>query len=122
MNKQQMLMMLRGLQPDELLLIEDLIKDMSESEQQQFFTIYQGRRKEQQTMLIFTLIGFFGVAGIQRFVTGETVLGILYLLTVGFCGIGTIIDLVNISRITFEYNRKQAIESAGMVRMMTGRR
>jgi hypothetical protein len=42
MNKQQMLMMLRGLQPDELLLIEDLIKDMSESEQQQFFTIYQG--------------------------------------------------------------------------------
>jgi TM2 domain-containing membrane protein YozV len=73
-------------------------------------------------MLIFTLIGFFGVAGIQRFVTGETVLGILYLLTVGFCGIGTIIDLVNISRITFEYNRKQAIESAGMVRMMTGRR
>ncbi|MGZ5287804.1 MAG: TM2 domain-containing protein [Flavisolibacter sp.] len=121
MNQQQLFSMLPGLQPEEMMVLSELMKDMNEQEQQQFIMLYQGKRKEQQTMLIFTIIGFFGVEGIQRFVIGEVVMGIVYLLTVGFCGIGTIIDIVNIKSMTNDFNRKQAIECAGMMNMMKGR-
>ena len=115
---EQLFMMIPGLQPEEVMLIKELTKDMSEKEIQHFIMFYQGRRKEQQTLLIFALLGFFGVAGIHRLVTGDTALGIVYLLTIGFCGIGTIVDVININTITNEFNRKQAIESARMVKMM----
>jgi len=118
MNQQQMLMMLPGLQPDELNFIQNLTKEMSETQQQQFLMFYQGKRKDQQTLMLLTLIGFFGVAGIQRLVTNEIALGIIYLLTVGFCGVGTIIDLVNIKSIATQFNQNQAIESANMVAML----
>jgi TM2 domain-containing membrane protein YozV len=118
MNQQQLLMMLPGLQPDELMVLQSLLKDMTENQQQQFIIFYQGKRKDQQNLLILTIIGFFGVAGIQRFVIGDTALGLLYLFTGGFCGIGTIIDIINIKRMTFEYNHKQALDSANLVTMM----
>ena len=118
---QQMFMMIPGLQPDELIFIKDLTRDMSEKEVQQFIMLYQGKRKDQQTMLILTLVGFFGVAGIQRFIIGETVMGIVYLLTIGFCGIGTIVDVINIRSMTSEFNQKQAMESAQLVKMMMSR-
>jgi len=119
MEPQQMFMMLPGIQPDELAFIQSLIKDMTDAQQQQFILFYQGKRRDQQNLTLMTILGFFGVAGIQRFMTGETALGILYLLTAGFCGIGTIIDLVNIKSLTYQFNQKQAIESASMVRMMS---
>jgi TM2 domain-containing membrane protein YozV len=115
---QRMLMMLPGLQPDELQTIQDITRDMTEDQQRQFILFYSGKRKEEQSLMIMAIIGFFGVAGIHRLVTGETALGILYLFTVGFCGVGTIIDLVNIKRLTLEFNQKKAIEAAQMVRMM----
>lgn len=118
MESQQFFMMLPGLQPDEMLLLQELLKEMNENQKQQFFMLYQGRRKDQQTMLLLTAIGFLGVAGIQRFIVGDIVLGIVYLLTLGFCGIGTIIDMINIKSMTYEFNRKQAFECADMVRFM----
>jgi len=116
---QQLLMTLQGLQPDELLTIQHLTKDMTPAQQQQFIMFYQGKRKDQQTLLIFTLIGFFGVAGIQRFVIGDILMGVLYLLTFGFCGIGTLVDIININKLTYDFNQKQAVESANMVKMMS---
>jgi TM2 domain-containing membrane protein YozV len=110
--------MLPGLEPGELLIIQNLTKDMSDSQKQQFISLYQGKRKDQQSLMIMTLIGFLGIAGIQRFVVGQTAMGIIYLLTCGFCGIGTIIDLVNIKQITSDFNQQQAFESANMTKMM----
>ncbi|HUC79759.1 MAG TPA: hypothetical protein VMR70_02540 [Flavisolibacter sp.] len=49
---------------------------------------------------------------------GEVGMGILYLVTVGFCGIGTIIDLVNLDKMVSRYNQAQAMQSATMVKMM----
>jgi TM2 domain-containing membrane protein YozV len=115
---QQLLMMLPGMDPDELAVIQSITREMTEWEQQQFVAIYRGKRKDQMTMLVLTLIGFLGIAGIQRFIIGDTVLGVLYLITIGFCGIGTIIDIINIKSLTFEYNRNQAMEAGGMVHMM----
>ena len=121
MNQQQMFMMMPNLQPEELMFIQEIMKDMTDEDQKQFLMYYQGKRKDQQTMLILTLIGFFGIAGIQRFMIGDTVMGILYFLTIGFCGIGTIIDAINIRKMTIDYNQKQAIEAAHIVKMMKGR-
>ncbi|MBS1946623.1 MAG: TM2 domain-containing protein [Bacteroidetes bacterium] len=118
MDQQQMFMMLPGLQPGELVMIQNLLKDMTESQQQHFFTLYQGKRKDKQTMLILTLLGFLGIAGIQRFIIGETGMGILYLLTGGLCCIGTIIDLVNLDDMVSKFNQRQAMEAANMVKIM----
>jgi TM2 domain-containing membrane protein YozV len=118
---QKMLMMLPGLQPTELATIQEVTQGMNESQQQQFLLLYSGKRREEQSLTILAIIGFFGVAGIHRIVTGEMMLGIIYLFTVGFCGVGTIIDLVNIKRLTAEFNQKKAIEAAQMVGLMQGR-
>jgi TM2 domain-containing membrane protein YozV len=118
MDPNQYLMMLPGLQPDELVLLQELTREMNDQQKQQFLLVYQSKRKDQQTMLLLTALGFLGVAGIQRFIVGDIGLGIVYLLTFGFCGIGTIIDMVNIKSMTYEFNRRQALESADMVRFL----
>ena len=115
---QQLLMTIPGLQPEEVITIQELTKDFSEEEQRHFITFYSGRRKEQQTLLLLAAVGFLGVAGIHRFAINQPGMGILFLLTVGFCGVGTIIDMVNARALAADYNQQQAIETASMVRMM----
>ena len=43
----------------------------------------------------FLLIAFLGYFGIHKFIEKKIVLGILYLFTLGFLGIGVLIDLIN---------------------------
>ncbi|MBA4407175.1 hypothetical protein C0389_07875 [bacterium] len=95
---------------EEQYYISGLIKNMDDKQAQQFANIYRSRRKDPQTILLVTLVGFLGIAGIQRFLTDQIGLGILYLLTGGICMIGTIIDLVNYKKIAFDYNQKQAAQ------------
>ncbi len=47
------------------------------------------------------------IAGIQRFAVDENGMGILYLFTIGFCGIGTIIDLINLDKMVSKFNQNQ---------------
>ena len=42
----------------------------------------------------FFLCLFFGVFGAHKFYEGRILLGIVYILTAGFAGIGIIIDLI----------------------------
>jgi len=58
--------------------------------------------------MLGAIIGLLGIGGIQRFMIGQMGMGILYLLTGGLCFIGTIIDLVNYKKLTFEYNQEAA--------------
>lgn len=101
---------------EEQAFIASIIRNMDDEAAQQFANVYRVRRKDPQTILLLTLVGFLGIAGIQRFIVDQIGLGILYLLTGGICLIGTIIDLVNYKSIAFEYNQKQAQQIAAMVR------
>ena len=55
-----------------------------------------GPRKSKMTALILCILGFFGLAGIHRMYVGKAGSGVLHFLTLGFFGIGTIIDLISI--------------------------
>lgn len=81
---------------------------------------YSGKRKSQQDMLIFCLIGIFLVPGLQRFILGQIGMGILYLFTVGLCFVGSIVDAVNHKSLAEDYNRKMAFESFQLAKMGGG--
>ncbi|NQW31043.1 MAG: TM2 domain-containing protein [Ignavibacteria bacterium] len=109
---------MHDLEGDELAYVNMILEPMTDKQAQQYALIYRARRKDPQMILILTLVGFVVIAGIQRFVLGQIGMGVLYLLTFGLCGIGTIIDLVNHKKMTSEYNMKQAYEVANMMRTM----
>jgi len=108
--------MLPEIMGEEQMYISSLFKNMDDKQAQQFANVYRTRRKDPQTILLVTLVGFLGISGIQRFLTDQIGMGILYLLTGGICMIGTIIDLVNHKKIAFEYNQKQANQIAMMAK------
>ncbi len=95
--------------------VQAIMNNMGDDEAQQFANIYRVRRKDPQTILLLTLVGFLGIAGVQRFIVDQIGLGILYVLTGGLCFIGTIVDLVNYKNIATDYNMVQAREIAAMV-------
>lgn len=51
---------------------------------------------EKNKWVAFFLCLFFGFLGVHRFYEGKIGTGILYLLTLGLCGIGVIVDLIKI--------------------------
>ena len=54
------------------------------------------------TVMFLCIIGFLGLSGLHRFYVGRWKGGVLFLLTGGLFGIGTIIDLVKICQNKFE--------------------
>ncbi|MFA6736874.1 MAG: TM2 domain-containing protein [Saccharofermentanales bacterium] len=58
--------------------------------------------KDPTTLLIISIL--IGSLGVDRFMLGETGLGIAKLLTVGGCGIWTIIDWFSVQKRTREQN------------------
>lgn len=97
---------------EEAFALQRITEGFTEEQLVDFGLIYREKRKDAQTMLITTLLGFIGLAGIQRFLIGQVGMGLLYLFTLGFCYIGTIIDLVNHQKLAIDYNLKQAREAA----------
>lgn len=110
------LKLLPELQGAEMSYIQDLIKSMADDEAQLFANIYRTRRRDPQLILITTILGFFIIAGIQRFLVNQIGMGLLYLFTGGLCLIGTIVDLVNYQSLAFEYNKKIADEVSLMIK------
>ena len=104
------------LEGEELMYVQQLIKDFDDSRAQQFAAVYSSRRKDPTTVLILTLLGLLGIAGVQRFILGQIGMGILFFFTYGLCLIGTIIDLVNNKKLTFDYNSKEAQQVANLVK------
>ena len=110
-------MSLPGVSPEEMVFLQQGMNELTESQQQGFFMIYSGKRKNPQDIMLVTLLGFIWIAGIQRFIIGQIGMGLLYLFTGGLCWIGTIVDLVNYKTLALDYNQKMAFESFQMAKM-----
>ena len=108
--------LLPDIEGDEQVFVQGLIKEMDDNKAQMFANSYRSRRKDPTTLLLVSLIGFIGIAGIQRFMVGQTGMGLLYLFTWGLCGIGTIVDIVTAKKIAFTYNLAQAQQVSVMVK------
>lgn len=117
MNAYNPYLSLPGITTEEMTFLQQATNSLNDSQKQNFYMIYSGKRKSAQDILIFTLIGFIGIAGVQRFMLGQTVMGLLYFFTGGFCFIGTIVDLINHQSLANEYNQKMAYESFQIVKM-----
>lgn len=104
------------LEGEELQYIANSIEDLSDEELDLFKKIYKARRKDPVIFMLMTLLGLIGVAGVHRFFIGHIGLGILYFFTAGLCFVGTIVDLINFKSISFEYNRKIAINALSEIR------
>ena len=115
MTNNNLLLMIPSVEPDELAYLQAFTNDLGDDKLKTFVTIYNGKRKKAETILICALLGFVCAAGIQRFVLGQVGMGILYLFTGGLCLIGTILDVINHKKLAFEYNQKMAIESMTMI-------
>ena len=71
-------------------------------DEEKFSLVSAVELKDPTTLLLVSI--FLGVLGIDRFMLGDTGMGILKLLTGGCCGILTIIDWFSISKKTKELN------------------
>ena len=71
-------------------------------------TLFSLQEKELTPAYVLAILGFaFPIAGLHRFYLGQPIMGLLFLLTVGFFGIGTLIDLIRMPRLVERANRKQ---------------
>ena len=92
---------------EKLMLVRDQLMRLDDSK----FTVIQSvEYKAPTTMLIISLFG--GSLGIDRFMLGDTGLGVVKLLTCGGCGIWTIIDWFTVMGRTKECNYKKFAQFA----------
>ncbi|RFZ82727.1 TM2 domain-containing protein [Mucilaginibacter terrenus] len=103
--------------PEEMNYVQQTVSGLNDKQRQYFYMVYTGKRKSVQDMLIFSLVGLFVVPGLQRFVTGQIGMGLLYLFTIGLCFVGSIMDLINHKSLANEYNQKMAYESFQITKM-----
>ena len=106
-----------GITPEEMGFLQQGTAELTEEQRKYFYMIYSGKRKNPNDLLLFTLLGFIGISGVQRFAVGQIGMGLLYFFTAGLCVIGTIVDLVNYKSLGLEFNRDMAYESFQIAKM-----
>ena len=84
---------------EKIVFIKEKLKNMDE---ERFSLVSAVEFKDPTTILLVSL--FLGGLGIDRFMLGETGMGILKLLTGGLCGILTIIDWFGVQKKAKELN------------------
>ncbi len=89
----------------EFVYLRNLIEDLDENIARAFAAEYYRRRRSPGLIMVLTLIGFLGLAGLQRFALGKVGTGFLYLVTLGLVGVGTIFDLIRYEQMAYDHNR-----------------
>ena len=102
----------------ELMFIQAIFDQLTDEEARRFSAVYSQRRRDPNMILMLAIVAtiFPLASGLHRFFLDKVGSGVVHLLTCGWCWIGTIIDLVNHKKLTFEYNAKVASEIAAMLR------
>lgn len=95
-------------EPGQILFIKDRLLALDDDK---FALICSLDYKDPTTLLLISI--FVGGFGIDRFMLGDTGLGVLKLLTGGACGIWTIIDWFLIQRRTREQNYLKLLQVIG---------
>ena len=78
---------------EKIMYLKDKLRTIDE---QKFSLISTIDLKDPTTILIISL--FLGTFGVDRFMIGDTGMGVLKLLTLGVCGIMTIVDWFSIQK------------------------
>lgn len=84
---------------EKIMYLKDKLRTMDE---EKFSLVSTIEFKDPTTILLVSI--FLGTLGIDRFMIGDTGMGILKLLTCGVCGIMTIVDWFSISKKTKDLN------------------
>ncbi|MEE0264361.1 MAG: TM2 domain-containing protein [Acutalibacteraceae bacterium] len=58
-------------------------------------------KKSKSVAMILAIVSLFGIGGLHRFYVGKTASGVVHLFTMGLFWVGTIADLLSISKGTF---------------------
>lgn len=68
-------------------------------------------RPEKDVGLAYVLLAFsfFGVCGLHRLYMGRIVSGLIWLLTGGLCGLGTIVDLFLLPQMVEDTNQNKPV-------------
>ena len=85
--------------PEKIMYLKDRLRTIDD---QKFSLISTIDFKDPTTILLVSI--FVGGLGIDRFMLGDTGMGVLKLLTGGLCGILTIVDWFTVSKKTKELN------------------
>ena len=72
---------------------------------------YQNMVSSKSKIAALLLCIFLGGLGVHRFYVGKVGTGILYLLTAGLCGIGVLVDLIQIACGNFKDNMGLLIQN-----------
>ncbi len=106
-NKIDMFFVANGkkLPNEKAVLIREKMASVDDS---RYATISSIEMKDPTTMLLVSI--FLGELGVDRFMLGDTGMGILKLLTLGCCGILWLIDVINISKKVKENNYNELMK------------
>ena len=89
---------------EKMIYLREKLKTLDENKQLLLSSL---EFKDPTTLLLVSI--FLGSLGIDRFMLGETGMGVLKLLTGGCCGILTIIDWFSVSKKAMEKNFNQVM-------------
>lgn len=92
--------------------MQQLREKMTNMDDAKFAAIPAIELKDPSEMLLFSI--FLGELGVDRFIFGNTGMGVLKLLTGGCCGVLWIIDIINSKKMTWQYNY-DAVNTALMI-------
>ena len=84
---------------EKIVFVKEKFKNIDE---ERFALVSAAEFKDPTTILLVSI--FLGTLGIDRFMLGETGMGILKLLTCGLCGILTIVDWFTVQKKAKEIN------------------
>lgn len=90
---------------DKISIIREKLESVSENK---YSVIQSLDYKDPTTLLIISI--FLGYLGVDRFMLGQVGLGVVKLLTLGGCGIWSIVDWCMVTKMTKEYNYNELMK------------